>query len=218
MARRTVAAYSGDAFGTVETIGTAGVFGEVMGFVAITVGFFTLGAYLGRDVTGVLSFVLFLAAFGCFIGLNFVRSQGIALTLLFAAGLLLGFGVGAVVHYYAETDPEAVWNAAGATALFVGVLGATGYSIRRDLGAFYKVLFIALLVLLLFGLLAVFLRIPNGDVIYAVAGLVIFGGYTVLDFNRLRRAGREEVVALAAGIFLDVINIFLFFLDLFARN
>ena len=93
MARRTVAAYSGDAFGTVETIGTAGVFGEVMGFVAITVGFFTLGAYLGRDVTGVLSFVLFLAAFGCFIGLNFVRSQGIALTLLFAAGLLLGFGL-----------------------------------------------------------------------------------------------------------------------------
>ena len=144
-----------------------------------------------------------------------MRSQGIALTLLFAAGLLLGFGVGAVVHYYAETDPEAVWNAAGATALFVGVLGATGYSIRRDLGAFYKVLFIALLVLLLFGLLAVFLRIPNGDVIYAVAGLVIFGGYTVLDFNRLRRAGREEVVALAAGIFLDVINIFLFFLRLF---
>jgi len=50
---------------------------------------------------------------------------------------------------------------------------------------------------------------------YAVAGLVIFGGYTVLDFNRMRRAGMEEVVPLAAGIFLDVLNIFLFFLRIF---
>ena len=56
---------------------------------------------------------------------------------------------------------------------------------------------------------------PHADVIYAVLGLVIFGGYTVLDFNRLRRAEHSEVVPIAAGIFLDVINVFLFFLQLF---
>ena len=48
-----------------------------------------------------------------------------------------------------------------------------------------------------------------------MAGLVIFGLYTVVDFNRLRRAGKNETVPLAAGIFLDVLNIFLFFLSLF---
>ena len=56
---------------------------------------------------------------------------------------------------------------------------------------------------------------PHADVIYAVLGLVIFGGYTVLDFNRLRRADNGEVVQIAAGIFLDVINVFLFFLQPF---
>jgi FtsH-binding integral membrane protein len=56
---------------------------------------------------------------------------------------------------------------------------------------------------------------PHADVIYAVLGLVVFGGYTVLDFNRLRRADNGEVVQIAAGIFLDVINVFLFFLQLF---
>jgi modulator of FtsH protease len=56
---------------------------------------------------------------------------------------------------------------------------------------------------------------PGADVIYAVLGLVIFGAYTLLDFNRMRRAGEQEVVPLAAGIFLDVLNIFLFFLQLF---
>jgi FtsH-binding integral membrane protein len=37
----------------------------------------------------------------------------------------------------------------------------------------------------------------------------------VIDFNRLRRAGNEEAIPLAASIFLDVFNIFLFFLTLF---
>ena len=53
---------------------------------------------------------------------------------------------------------------------------------------------------------------------YAVLGLVIFGGYTVLDFNRMRRAGMDDAVSIAAGIFLDIVNVFLFFLQLFGRN
>jgi FtsH-binding integral membrane protein len=40
-----------------------------------------------------------------------------------------------------------------------------------------------------------------------VAGLVIFGGYTILDFNRLRRSGQEEAVPIAASIFLDVLHL-----------
>ncbi len=76
-----------------------------------------------------------------------------------------------------------------------------------------------MLALIVFGLIAVFVSIPASNLIYSVAGLAIFGGYTVLDFNRMRRAGMEEAVPLAAGIFLDVINIFLFFLRIFGgRN
>ena len=39
--------------------------------------------------------------------------------------------------------------------------------------------------------------------------------YTILDFNRLRRGGAESAVPIAASIFLDVLNIFLFLLQLF---
>ena len=53
---------------------------------------------------------------------------------------------------------------------------------------------------------------------YSFLGLVIFGGYVVVDFNRLRRAGSDETIPLAAGIFLDVFNIFLFFLQIFGRR
>ena len=54
--------------------------------------------------------------------------------------------------------------------------------------------------------------------IYAVLGLGIFGGYTVLDFNRLRRAGTRDAVSIASGIFLDVLNVFTFFLQLFGSG
>ena len=111
-----------------------------------------------------------------------------------------------------------MWQAAGATGGFVAALGAAGYATRRDLSSWYRVLFWALLGLILFGLVAIFVSIPNENLIWSVAGLVIFGGYTVLDFNRLRRAGQEAAVPIAASIFLDVLNIFLFFLQLFGGN
>jgi FtsH-binding integral membrane protein len=69
--------------------------------------------------------------------------------------------------------------------------------------------------LLVFGIVAIFVSIPGANVVWSVAGLVIFGGYTILDFNRLRRAGAESAVPIAASIFLDVLNIFLFLLQLF---
>jgi modulator of FtsH protease len=207
-------------FGSVETIGTTGVFGQVMGLVAVTVGFFTLGAYLGRHFTGGASLVCFILGFVSIIGLNFARrSEGLAITMLFAAGLFLGLGLGGGLNDYAEVEPSVVWQAAGATALFVGALGATGYAIRKDLSGGYRFLFVALLALIVFGFIGLLVSMPHASIIYAVAGLVIFGGYTLLDFNRMRRAGMEEVVPLAAGIFLDVLNIFLFFLRIFGgRN
>src|SRR3954471_19733007 len=133
--------------------------GQVMGYVAITVGFAALGAYLGRDLSGMTGLVLFIGAFACIFGLNVAAAKGreqLAIGLLFGMGLLIGFGI-----------------------------------------------------------VAIFVSIPNGNVIYAVAGLGIFGAFTIFDFNRLRRADAGSAVGIAASIFLDVFNIFLLLLSLF---
>ena len=68
------------------------------------------------------------------------------------------------------------------------------------------------------GIVLIFVHIPAVYTAWSLAGLAIFGLYTVIDFNRLRRAGSEEAIPLAAGILLDVVNIFLLFLRLFARS
>ena len=103
---------------------------------------------------------------------------------LFGPGLLLGLAVSPVIADYATGDPSALWQAAGATAAFVASTGAYGYATRRDLSSWARTFFWALLGLIAFGIAAIFASIPNENIIYAVAGLVIFGAFTIFDFNR----------------------------------
>ena len=205
----------------VERDASRELFGQVMGYVAVTVGFTALGAYLGRDLSGGAGILFFIAGFGCIIGLNVASARGrdqVAIALLFALGLVLGLAVAPVIADYADADPAALWQAAGATALFVAGCGAYGYATRRDLSSWARGLFWALLGLIGFGLVSIFVSIPNGNIIYAVLGLGIFGAYTIFDFNRLRRSGADSAVPIAASIFLDVFNVFLLFLNLFGES
>jgi FtsH-binding integral membrane protein len=132
-------------FGSVESVGNAGVFGQVMGLVAVTVGFFTLGAYLGRNFGAGAPLICFILGFVSIIGLSFApRSEGLAITMLFAAGVFLGLGLGGGLRRYAEFEPSVIWQSVGATALFVTGLGSAGYAIRRDLSVYYRFLFLQL--------------------------------------------------------------------------
>jgi modulator of FtsH protease len=192
-----------------------------MGLVGLTAGCAALGAYIGRNTSGGAGILFFIGAFACIFGLNFAVSRGreqLAIGLLFGMGLLLGLAVAPVLNYYAKTNPAAVWQAAGATAAGVAALGAFGYATRRDLSGMARALFWALLALIVFGVVAIFVAIPHANIIYCVLGLVIFGGFTVVDFNRLRRADMPSAVPIAASIFLDIFNIFLLLLRLFGGN
>jgi modulator of FtsH protease len=197
------------------------LFAHTMALVAITAAFFAGGAYLGRDLSSGAGLLWFIAAFACLFGIRFAvsRSEQLAIGLLFGFGVLIGLAVAPTIAYYAKTDPQAVWQAGGSTALFIAGFGAAGYATRRDLSALARVLFFALIGLIGFGIVLIFVNIPGGDVIYAILGLVIFAGFTMFDFQRLRRT--SDITAaplLAASIFLDILNVFLLLLSLFGRR
>ncbi len=72
------------------------------------------------------------------------------------------------VAYYGSMDPQALWQAGGATALFIAGFGAVGYAIpgvtsprspRRPASW-------ALLALIAFGIVLIFVNIPGGALIY----------------------------------------------------
>jgi modulator of FtsH protease len=197
------------------------LFAQTMAYVAATAALFALGAWLGRDLTGAVGIIAFIAAFACLIGMRFAVRSSLQLTvgLLGAFGLLVGLAVAPTVAYYGSMDPQALWQAGGATALFIAGFGAAGYATRRDLSAIARVCFWALLALIVFGIVLIFVHIPHGALIYSVIGLVIFAGFTMFDFQRLRRS--SDIAAapfLAASIFLDVLNVFLFFLQIFSGS
>jgi modulator of FtsH protease len=200
---------------------TRTLFSQTMGYVALTAALFAAGAYLGRDLAYGLGWIWFIAAFACLIAMNFAvsRSQSVTVVLLCGFGLLIGLAMAPVLAYYAGTNPHALWTAGGATALFIAGFGAAGYATRRDLSAIARVCFFALLALIIFGIVMIFVRIPHGDLIYSVIGLVIFAGFTMFDFQRLRTSKDIRVAPmLAASIFLDILNVFLFFLRIFTRS
>jgi modulator of FtsH protease len=210
---------------TYQQMGTAArgqahtLFAQTMGYVAMTAALFALGAWVGHNLTGGAGIVAFIAAFACLIGMRFASRRSMQLTvgLLAAFGLLIGVAVAPTIAYYGSMDPRALWEAGGATALFIAGFGAAGYATRRDLAPVARVAFWALLALIVLGIVLIFVHIPGGDLAYSILGLVIFAGFTMFDFQRLR-TNTDQATApfLAASIFLDVLNVFLFFLEIFS--
>jgi len=94
-----------------------------------------------------------------------------------------------------------------------------------DFGFMGGFLFIALLLLLAGNLVRLFIAIPRANQrVMAFFGVIIFTGYLLFDFNRLAKL--EETVGanswsvameLSISIYLDIINIFLFLLDLMSE-
>jgi FtsH-binding integral membrane protein len=200
---------------------TKTLFGQTMGLVAVTTGLFALGAYQARNLSGGWAVLFWLASLGALVAMNVTVRQSPQLTLglLFGFGLLVGAATAPTIAYYAGADPQAVWQAGTATALFVAGFGAAGYATRRDLSALARVLWWALVALIGFGVLSIFVSIPAGAVIYSLLGLVIFAGLVMIDFQRLRTSSDlDSAPLLAASIFLDILNVFQFFLSLFSRT
>jgi FtsH-binding integral membrane protein len=198
-----------------------GLMGRTMTLVALTAAVFSVGAYLGRDATGGWAFLWFLASFATLFALSAAvrSSEQVAVGLLLLFGLFLGLASASAIAYYAQSDPQAVWQAGAATALFIAGFGAVGYATKRDLSGLARVLLWALVGLIAFGIVLVFVQIPEGALIYSIAGLVIFAGLTLLDFQRLRTNDDIRTAPVLAGsIFLDVLNVFTLFLPIFGKN
>ena len=136
-----------------------------------------------------------------------------------AFGVLLGLASSATLSSYLDADPQAVWQAGAATALFMVGLGSAGYATERDLSGLARGLLWALVGLIAFGIVLIFVQVPGGALVYAIFGLVIFAGLTLWDFQRLRQIDdQREAPLLAASIFLDALNVFQFFLYVFSNE
>jgi modulator of FtsH protease len=203
--------------GRVDTIGAHAVFAQVMGLVALTLACAALGAYLAPDLGQTAAIACSIAGCVSLCVTNGAarRSELWAIAALFTGGLLVGIGLGPVLSSYWDAGPTVVWSSAATSGLLVAAFGAIGYATRRDLSRIGRGACVLLAAALLTALASVLIWTADGDRAYSIAWITVFGGFTAVDFNLMRRAGVQDVVPLAAGVFLDLLNIFLALLDLF---
>lgn len=199
-----------------------GVFGWVMGLVAIAIGFLALGSYLGRDLSRGTAIVCSLAGVGMLLISSFAgqrfRIGGFAMGWLFATATLLGLGLGPVLKFYATVDPDTLIQAVGGTAATVLAMGSLGLVLKKDLAPWMRPVSILVFVLcgvaIVWSLFAGPLSPIFSLAIYGVSALLL-----VIDFNYLRKHGTEDdAIWLATGIFVSIVNIFTSLLNLFGGD
>lgn len=201
---------------------TATIFGQVMFLVAIAIAFLALGSYIGRDLAYGTARILSFAGFGMLLVAGFggqvFRIGPFALVWLFATSLMIGLGLGPVLAYFVENDPAVVTQAAGGTALVVAGMGSLGFALSKDLKAWMRPLS-----LLVFGtvivslVLVLFTTGANPLVSIIILGLSAL--LIMVDFNYVRKhATQDDVIWLATGIFVSIVNIFLSLLNLLGNR
>uniref|UniRef100_A0A286XQP8 Transmembrane BAX inhibitor motif containing 1 n=1 Tax=Cavia porcellus TaxID=10141 RepID=A0A286XQP8_CAVPO len=127
-------------------------------------------------------------------------------------GLLLGT---VSVFYRAE---EVLW-ATAATTLVTTALTIFALQTKWDFTWLNGMLCVSLCVLMIYGILVIFVRSYWLHLLYAALGTLLFSLYLVMDVQlivggRHSEIDPEEYVFAALEIYLDIINLFLFILQL----
>jgi modulator of FtsH protease len=198
-------------------VSTTALFGQVMFLVGIAIGFLAVGSLVGRDLALGTARVLGFVAIGMLFAQSFaepLRRGALGMAWLFGLALILGLSLGPVLDYYVQSDPTTVTQAAGGTALITLGMGAYGLSTSKDLARWIRPLCFAMLGLFAISLLLLLFG-SGGSPLLSLAVLAVSSALLIVDFNYVRRhATEDDVIWLATGIFVSIVNIFLSLLNL----
>jgi uncharacterized protein len=207
--------------GTAVAQNTQSLLGQVLGISAIGFLITALAVYLITYTLGVAlppmaGFIAILVGFGLLFAINGTRANpGLSLGLFYAFAFAMGVGITPTLQFYLHVAPDAVINAAITTGLGTGLLGAIVYATGLDLRRFQGIFTLALLGLIVVGIISIWWRVITPTA-YSWITLVIFGGFILIDFARIRAGGDGLTpVQMATSIYLDVLNVFLALLQIF---
>ena len=198
---------------------TPAILGQVLFLVAVAIGFAVAGTVMGRDLSEGAARACSFAGLGMLVVTWFVdavRRGPLGIGWLCGLALLIGLGLGPVIGYVAEVDPGALTSAAGITALTVLLMASIGFVLAKDVSGWMRPLaFVVLgcvaisLIALVFGGLGTLSPVLSLVILVASALLIL------VDFNYVRKhATEDDVVWLATGIFVSIVNIFISLLNL----
>ncbi|EJC07122.1 ribonuclease 3 [Helicobacter pylori Hp P-13] len=199
---------------------------ELVSFVKTTYKFFagslllaTIGALLGlMNFQAVVQYrwVFFIVEIAAFFGLMFSKSKpGLNLFMLFAftslSGVTLVPLLGMVI---AKAGLGAVWQALGMTTIVFGLMSVYALKTKNDLANMGKMLFIALIVVVVCSLINLFLGSPMFQVVIAGASAILFSLYIAYDTQNIVKGMYDSPIDAAVSLYLDFLNVFISILQI----
>ena len=138
-----------------------------------------------------------------------------ALGFVFLFNAVMGVAIAPAIFVYSRNDPGIVGQAGILTLSTFGVLTLYAWISRRDFSAWGSFLVVGLWVLIGTSVLNMFFRNQTAGLWIAGVGVLLFSGLLVFDTWRLRNVyGPDDYVPAAVNIYLDLLNMFMFVLQL----
>ena len=183
--------------------------------VTVLVGAFCFQAGVASALLPLLP-VLMIAEFVVIIALGFTRqTAGLNVGLLYLFAALNGAVMGPILLRYNEMMPGLPFQAALLTLTIFGGLTLYVMQTGKDFSFLGGMLMVALIALIVTGFVMMFFHVAALYLLYSFAGAVIFGGFVLYDTsNIMRRLGPGDEVAGAISLYLDLVNLFWYILEI----
>ena len=111
---------------------------------------------------------------------------------------------------------------------FIGVMALVGYTTKKDLSSMGKILFMALIGIIIATIVNIFLKSSGLEMIVSYLGVLIFVGLTAYDTQKIKNmllmapdageAAQKMALLGALTLYLDFINLFIYLLRIFGRR
>jgi len=180
-----------------------------------------VGAYVGVPLAGTIAanfFPLFILEIGLLIGLHFVkRKPGVNLLVMFAFVFMTGLMLAPLLSHTLGMSGggTVIGNAFAMTSIVFGGMSFFAIKTKKDFTSYGKPLMIALVVIIGFSIVNIFLGNPLIHVIISGAVVVLFSILIIYDTQNIMRGAYDTPIDGAIALYLDFLNIFTALLQLF---
>jgi len=180
-----------------------------------------VGAYVGVPMAGTIAayfWPLFALEIGLLIGLHFVKHKpGINLAVMFGFVFMTGLMLAPLLSRTLGMSGGStiIGNAFAMTSVVFGAMSFYAIRTTKDFTSYGKPLLIALVVIIGFSILNIFLGNPMLHVLISGAVVILFSILVIYDTQNIMRGHYETPIDGAIALYLDFLNIFTALLQLF---
>lgn len=179
-----------------------------------------IGTMIGVFVPPILFLPLMILELVMLLGAFFLRKKkSISYTFLYTFTFISGITTYPIVaHYISTIGANVVLLALGTTVTVFTGLAVYATTTKRDLTFLSGILMAALLALIAISIFHIFWPLTStGMLAFSFIGVLVFSGYVLFDFNRMKQYGvsAKEVPLMALNLYLDFLNLFINILRIF---